>query len=124
MYFLILILLKRTRVPINDIVSFYSTWIRRVLEYCAPVFHRALPACLSDELEGVQKRALSIISSNDMSYHERLPLCNLETLKDRRIELCNTFLDSIGVVHLSLSWLSLRHGSACKSWLSLRHGSG
>ena len=62
---------------------------------CAPVFHHALPAYLSDELEGVQKWALSIISPNDMSYHERLSLCNLETLKDRRIELCNSFFYSI-----------------------------
>ena len=93
MYFLIL--LKRARVPIYDIVSFYSTCIRPVLEYCAPVFHHALPAYLSDKLERVQKRTLSMISPNDMSYHERLSLCNLETLKDRRIELCNNFFDSI-----------------------------
>ena len=93
MYFLIL--LKRARVPINDIVNFYSTCIRPVLEYCAPVFHHALPTYLSDELERVQKGALSIISPNDVSYHERLSLCNLGTLKDRRIELCNNFFDSI-----------------------------
>ena len=95
MYFLIL--LKRARVPFNDIVtcSFYSTCIRPLLEYCAPVFHHALPAYLSVELERVQERAWSIISPNDMSYHERLSLCNLETLKDRRIELRNNFSDLI-----------------------------
>lgn len=70
MYFLIL--LKPARVPINDTVSFYSTRITPVLGYCAPVFHHALPAYLSDELEHLQKRALSIISPYDMSYHERL----------------------------------------------------
>ena len=62
-----LILLKCARGPINDVVSFYFTCIRPVLEYCAPVFHHALPAYLSDEPERVQKRALSIISPNDMS---------------------------------------------------------
>ena len=51
MYFLIL--LKRARVPINNIVSIYSTCIRPVLEYCTPVYHHALPAYLSDELERV-----------------------------------------------------------------------
>ena len=90
-----LILLKRARVSINDIASFYSPWIRPVLEYCAPVLDHALPGYLSEELERVQRRALSIISPNDMSYHERLSSCNLETLKDRRIELCNNFFDSI-----------------------------
>ena len=90
-----LILLERARVPINNIVSFYSTCITPVLEYCAPVFLHALPAYLSEELERVPKRALSIMAPNDMSYHERLSLCNLETLKDRRIELCNNVVDSI-----------------------------
>ena len=60
--------LKRARVPINGIVSFYSTCIRPVLEYYAPVFHHALKAYLIDELERAHKRALSIISPNDMSY--------------------------------------------------------
>ena len=53
MYFLIL--LKCAQVPINDIVSFYSTCIRPVLQYCAPVFHHALPAYLRDEQGHVQK---------------------------------------------------------------------
>ena len=70
--------LKYAQVPFNDIISFYSTCIRPVMEYCAPVFHNALPAYLSDELEHVQKRALSIISPYDMSYHERLSLFNFE----------------------------------------------
>ena len=53
-----LILLKRARVPINDIDSFYSTCIRPVLRYCASVFHHALPAYLSDELQSVYKSEL------------------------------------------------------------------
>ena len=88
MYFLIL--LKPARVPIDETVSFHSTRFRPVLEYCAPVFHHALPAYLSDELERVQKRAFSIIYPYD-TYHERLSLFYLETLKDRRIELCYNF---------------------------------
>ena len=33
-----LILLKRAKVPVRDIISFYPTCIRPVLEYCAPSF--------------------------------------------------------------------------------------
>ena len=58
LYFIVL--LKRARVPLNDIVNFYCTTIRPVLEYCAPVFHHALPAY--EDIERIQKRALSIIS--------------------------------------------------------------
>jgi hypothetical protein len=44
LYFLIL--LKRANVPACDIVNIYLTVIRPVLEYCAPVFHHALPVYL------------------------------------------------------------------------------
>jgi hypothetical protein len=53
LYFLIL--LKRANVPACDIVNFYCTVIRPVLEYCAPVFHHALPVYLCDDLERIQK---------------------------------------------------------------------
>ena len=43
--------LKRTEVPNNDLLSFYTTCIRPVAEYACPVFHTALPQYLSDQLE-------------------------------------------------------------------------
>ena len=65
LYFIVL--LKRARVPLNDIVNFYCTTIRPVLEYCTPVFHHTLPAYLNEDIERIQKRALSIISP--ATYH-------------------------------------------------------
>ena len=44
LYFIVL--LKRANVPLSDILNFYCTVIRPVLEYCAPVFHHALPQYL------------------------------------------------------------------------------
>ena len=92
LYFIVL--LKRARVPVNDIVNFYCTTIRPVLEYCAPVFHHALPAYLSDDVERIQKRVISIISP-DMSYQDNLDNLGLPTLYDRREELCKKLFDSI-----------------------------
>ena len=60
MYFLIL--LRRAGVPSSDTICFYCTCIRPLLEYCAPVFHHAIPKYLSDDLERIQKRALHIIT--------------------------------------------------------------
>ena len=77
LYFLIL--LKRANVPVHDILSFYSTCVRPVLEYCAPVFHHALPGYLSDDLERIQKHALSIISPN-LLYTDSLTTFNIGTL--------------------------------------------
>ena len=85
-----LILLKSARVPARDIIGFYITCIRPVLEYCAPLYHHALPDYLSNDIERVQKRGLSIISPG-LSYLDNLSLFNLNSLKDRRIEQCNKF---------------------------------
>ena len=60
LYFLVL--LKGVNVLSADIISFYCTCIRPVLEYCAQVFHHGFPAYLSDDFGSIQGRALSIIS--------------------------------------------------------------
>lgn len=46
-------LLKRAHVPRNDIVNFYSTTIRLLLECCAPVFHHTFPAYLNEDIERI-----------------------------------------------------------------------
>ena len=68
--------------------------IRPVLEYCAPVFHHALPQYLSDDIERVQKRALSIICPY-ASYSECLVRFDLVTLHARRVALCSKLFESI-----------------------------
>ena len=75
--------LKRVNVPTNDLLSFYTTCIRPVAEYACPVFHTALPQHLSDQLERLQKRALRIINTNDLSYRQALEVFNIPTLYDR-----------------------------------------
>ena len=92
LYFLVL--LKRARVPADDIINFYCTTIRPVLEYCAQIFHHALPAYLSDDIERVQRRALSIISP-ELSYHDSLDRHGLASLYDRRMKLCTDLFLSI-----------------------------
>ncbi len=92
MYFLVL--LRRAGVPSPDIVSFYCTCIRSILEYCAPVFHHALPTYLSNDLEKVQKRALKFISPN-LNYAESLSHHGLESLSTRRHNLCMKLYNSM-----------------------------
>ena len=59
--------LKRSGLGSRELVQFFRTCIRPITEYACPVFHDSLPAYLSTELEGVQKRAMCII----------FPLCSL-----------------------------------------------
>ena len=56
-----LVLLKRAKVPSDDILKFYCTCMRPIIEYGAPVFHNSLPGHLSNEIERIEKRALSCI---------------------------------------------------------------
>ena len=56
--------LKRAKVPERDIITFYVTCVRPVLEYSCQAFHFALLAYLSDAIGQVQKHVLAIIYPN------------------------------------------------------------
>ena len=92
LYFIIL--LKRAKVSPKDIANFYCTVIRPILEYCAPVFHYSIPSFLCEDLEMVQKRALKIIPPTK-SYNDILEYFNLQTLSQRRDEMCTKLFTNI-----------------------------
>jgi hypothetical protein len=46
--------LKRAKVGIDELVPFYSTCIRPILEYACPVFHNSLSNYFSNDLEMIQ----------------------------------------------------------------------
>jgi hypothetical protein len=78
--------LRRARVSVKEIVQFYCTCTRPVLEYAAPVFHHALPKYLEVDFERIQKRSLSIIY-NGAPYKENLYLMlalTVCTIEDKR----------------------------------------
>ena len=78
--------LKRSGLGTRELVQFFCTCIRPITEYACPVFHDGLPVYLSNELEGVQKRAMRIIFPL-CSYNEALVESGLTKLSDRRQEL-------------------------------------
>ncbi|XP_015754504.1 PREDICTED: uncharacterized protein LOC107334115 [Acropora digitifera] len=92
MYFLVL--LHKAGVPSSDIVNFYCTCVRPLLEYCAPVFHHAIPSYLSEDLERIQKRVLNVISPGH-SYCNNRARFGLKTLQSRRETLCLKHFQSI-----------------------------
>ena len=81
--------------PANDLLSFYIICIRPVVECACPVYHTSLPQYLSDQLERLQKRALRIISTNDLSYKQALEVFNIHTLYDRRETIGNSVFQEI-----------------------------
>ena len=61
--------LKRARLPPSDLVLFYFSCVRSIVDYGFPAFYNTLPQYLKNELVRVGKRALSI-NLPSMSYNE------------------------------------------------------
>ena len=66
LYFLVQ--LKRAKLPPTDLILFYNTCVRSVIDYAVQVFYNALPQYLINELIHIEKRAISIIMP-DTSYN-------------------------------------------------------
>ena len=86
--------LKRSGLGTRELVQFFCTCIRSITEYACPVFHDGLPVYLSNELEGVQKRAMRIIFPL-LSYNEALVESGLTKLSDRRQELVDKLFKNV-----------------------------
>ena len=86
--------LKRSGLGTCELVQFFCTCIRLITEYACPVFHDGLPVYLSNELEGVQKRAMRIIFPL-CSYNEALVESGLTKLSDRRQELVDKLFKNV-----------------------------
>ena len=86
--------LKRSQIMPAELILFYITCIRSILEYACPVFHRALPGYLSEDLERLQKRALRIIYPG-MSYNQALEFSGLPTLFKRREEISSKLFNEV-----------------------------
>ena len=85
--------LKHCGAPPASLAKVYTTIVRPVLEYAAPVWQK-IPDFLSCKIEGIQKRAMRIIFPL-MSYNEALNALNLTTLSDRRAHLCQVYIDRL-----------------------------
>ena len=67
----------------DDLLAFYYSVIRSVLEFSCQLFHRSLPKYLSDDIERIQRRALQIIFPS-LSYCEAIDKAGIPTLSERR----------------------------------------
>ena len=99
-------MVKKYKLPIADLVTIYTGYIRPVLEYCVPVFNGGLTLKQVQSLERVQKRVCRIILGKDyISYENAIVECKLERLETRREKLCIDFAKS------------LSNNPHCKDWL-------
>ncbi|HEY5140436.1 MAG TPA: reverse transcriptase domain-containing protein, partial [Methylococcales bacterium] len=89
--------LKRSGLSTDDLLCFYKTVIRPVLEYACVVWHHGLTQAQSDRLEALQKRAIRIMANVTfgMPYSFGLSFCNLETLDQRRTHQGKQFFEKM-----------------------------
>ena len=110
LYFLVQ--LRRAGVGAESLIKFYCTVMRPVLEYGAHVFHHKLQGYLREDLERLQKRALSIIAP-DLPYQLCLDSFELESLNVRREKLCCKLFNEISDEQHNLhNLLPRRHHSS------------
>ena len=77
---------------IEDLKNIYILFVRSHLEQSATVWHSSLTQDNINDLERVQKSALKLIlQENYQSYKKALIKLDIETLEDRREQLCLNF---------------------------------
>ena len=86
--------LKRSGMSCEDLLHFYITIIRPVLEYACPAWHTLLTVEQTKRLESIQKRVLYIIYGK-VDYYEFCERCGLLSLFERRDLLSRQFFQSI-----------------------------
>ena len=79
-------------VPQEDLVTIFILFIRSCLEQSCQVWHSSLTLENLTDLERVQKNSLKIILQNEyLAYGQALEHVGLESLYDRRENLCLNF---------------------------------
>jgi len=87
-------LLKRCLVTFDDLLHYYKSVIRPVIEYACPVWQSGLTMDQRGRLESIQRRALHIISSST-DYELNCALCDIETISIRLDNLTMSFFKRI-----------------------------
>ena len=79
-------------VPVKDLINIYILYIRSIIEHSCQVWHSSLTLDNLQSLERVQKNALRIILQKEyLNYSNALSVTGLDSLFDRRNNLCLRF---------------------------------
>ena len=114
--------LKRSGLPNNSLMNFYTAAICPILEYCSVVWGHNLSKKQSSQLESIQKRAIRIIHevARHMPYDNLLYYSNIASLQDRRSQqaksIFTSILDQTSCLHHLLP--QQRNDTVTSSWHS------
>ena len=109
--------LRKSGLPPADLIQVYCSLVRPILE----LVWAALPECLVQLVESVQKSVLRIILP-DCSYESALVSCGFPTLLARREDACRRFISNIKesgfLAHLLPQPTSVARGYGLRSGFS------
>ena len=104
-------MLKKFNLSTANLLVIYKGYVRSLLEYPVLVWNAGLTSKLIDNLESVQKRSLRIIlGSSYTSYEEVLEKCCLQSLQERRKDICTRFALNFKKSHRFRDWLPEERG--------------
>lgn len=87
-------LLKRSSVPTHELIHYYKSVVRPVLEYACPIWQTNLTKDQRERIENVQRRALRIISGFG-DYLSQCATFGIEPLAARFNHLTRSFFERI-----------------------------
>ena len=88
--------LKGFRASRDDLLRVWTSYLRPICEYAAPLWHSSLNAADTSKIERIQKRALRLILGSDYSsYSEALETLKIPSMSQRRQQLCLKFGKSL-----------------------------
>ena len=111
--------MKRSSVACDDLLYYYKSIIRPVLEYACPVWQSGLTVEQRDRLESVQRRALRLISGST-DYELQCVLFGIEPISVRIDNLTRAFFYCICDTADCLNYL-LSSERSIETAYSLRH---
>jgi len=98
--------LRKAGVSQDDLMFYYQSVVRPVLEFACPCWHLNLTKEQTKQLEDVQRRALQVIFSN-IPYDKVRRTHNIPTLAERRVDLSRTFFKRIIRDNWNVLWYLL-----------------
>ena len=103
--------LKRLGAPTDVLLDLYEKQVRSVLEYASPVWGSMLSNDDIDEIERVQKAALTIIYGH-RSYDEIIKSNKITTLSERRDMILRKFANKNARHPIFSSWFKINENKA------------
>ena len=102
--------LKKNGFTNDELVQVFKTMIRPVAEYACAVFHSSLTDEQDERLERLQDHALKTICGPELSARRLRGLAGVDTLRERREEICIKFALKCSRDPVFAHWFPLRQG--------------